>query len=160
MKSVQAKFLTGNTVYSYLVPEGDDPQVNDIIITSIRMSDDKPGRYGDELAKVARIMEVDEWANARATKFYMQLVSVAQVRERTLLNRAFKDRETKRANARAALEAMVARQDRMAEFERLAKDSPTAAALLAVLKDPDTAAPYAPPVQAEPGSGRWDDDSQ
>ncbi len=143
MKSVGAAFPTNPLrLYDYFVPEGDNPQVGDIILTSVNWITSGPASdahlTGQEIfdsGKLARVVTVSETASPSANKFYMALISVDAVLAQREANKRAVERETKRAAARKKLEALLAKQNDTLRFKALAEVNPEAAELLKQLED-------------------------
>ena len=129
MRSVIVKFGNYTTPYSYLVPEGDNPEIGDLVLTSIQFSCSYPDN-----AKVARVVEVQNVSvTSKATKFYLSLFKKEEFQKKAEQNAALVERERIRRDARARLDKMLADTDKMVEYRRLAEVNPEAAELLALL---------------------------
>lgn len=135
MKSVSVSFGRGSQRYSYLVLEGDEPCVGDLVLTSITWS--QPGPYHDcaEQMKMARVLEVHEVADDKATKFYLHLISREAVRAQMEKNKAILERARERRRIRAELTRMMTEASERDLFGRLAESSPAAAELLRKLDE-------------------------
>lgn len=139
MRHVIAVFERGSTDYHYLVPEGDQPAVGDMIITSVRGLS-TAGRCDDEITplaaiSMARITGVSDVMSPKATKQYLHLVSEATLKQRLKENTSIAEKVRKRNAARAALDRLLEERGRVALYEQMAASDPEAAKLLAVLKD-------------------------
>lgn len=78
MRSVSAVFTSSNSTgkaYEYFVREGDEPKVDDAIITS--MSNVKEKGFN-----CARVVAVNEVASGMANKSYLLLISFDELRKR------------------------------------------------------------------------------
>lgn len=117
--------------YHYLVLEGDEPAVGDLIITSITI---ESGEY-PVTGKIARVTEVHDVCSVKATKFYMVLLSRSQIAERQELNKKRRAAAIERARITQQLELKLSEQSARERFERLAASDPEAAALLAKLEE-------------------------
>jgi hypothetical protein len=146
MKTVTAVFndYHNDRQYAYLVPEGDDPQVGDVIITSVQWmdgSDDVPSqrvglaKHIVSSAKIARVVAVDDVGSKKATKFYMACISTETIAERRLANHRQLERARRQETVRQKLEALLAEQSLKDRFATLAQTNAEAAALLKELDD-------------------------
>jgi hypothetical protein len=134
MKIVKAIFSKARPqAYSYLVPEGDEPKVGDLIVTSLGGDSQFELGYERE-TKVATVINVLEENDGKATKFYIHLISREQMKERAKKNAEYKERAEQRAAIKAALDEMLKKQSDMERYSRLASD-PVAAELIAKLNE-------------------------
>lgn len=134
MKYVKAIFSKARPqMYTYLVPEGDEPKVGDIIITSL--SGDSTFNEGYERdIKTATIVNVLSEDDGKATKFYIQLLSRDMLAERVKKNKEYKAKVEERRQIKAQLDEMLKKQSDMERYARL-KDDPAAAELIAKLNE-------------------------
>ena len=102
MRSVHAVF-NGDTPfgtepkrYEYFVRDGDAPEVGDVVVTSLSV------RTGAVVA-TARVVDVNEAATPAATKFYLYLLPMAELK----------------ARQKADLDAVTRRKERAAAVNRL-----------------------------------------
>lgn len=128
LRSVSAKFGNYNQPYTYFVPEGDDPQVGDMILTSLQWNCSYP-----EVARVARIVDVHPTPSGKASKFYLQLFKKEEFDIKAEQNRALAEKAQISFSARMKLEKMLADTDKMTEYRRLAETNPEAAELIKLL---------------------------
>lgn len=137
LKIVRAKFGEGGNNYDYFVPAGDEPKVGDLIVTSVSWDGDwqyrgsTMGKLADG-CRVARIVEVNVPAG-HATKFYLQLISVAGLTAAQASNRELLERAKAREAAKKALDALLEESGRIALYKQLAEINPEAKALLETL---------------------------
>lgn len=104
MRSIHAVFGDGDRVfghpelkrYEYFVRDGDAPEVGDVVVTSLSV------RTGAVIA-TARVVEVNEAASPSATKFYLYLLPMAELK----------------ARHKADADAVVKRKERAAAINRL-----------------------------------------
>lgn len=155
MRSIRARFPNNATRYSYLVPEGDDPRVGDLILTSVNLASleemqSTPGlsfvvenglRKNKEYitpdlmlidSRMAQIVEVLSAADSKVTKFYLQLIPYKQTVERITRNREHKAEVDRRRRAYEQLRLMASKRDQMRIFSELAAEDPEAARLLRI----------------------------
>lgn len=160
MRTVRARFSSASqTTYSFLVPEGDNPQVGDLLITSISMlitsttvaNSRDVSRFqgraayapGDEEViiaqpKIATVVEIEAVQNPKATKFYMQLVSAEQIKARQNENRVIEAKLKIKRDVEAKLDDLLDSQDKAERYAKLAEVSPDAKRLLDILKGLET----------------------
>lgn len=103
MKSVLAVFDPGADDafghlakrYEYFTREGDNPQVGDFLVTSL-----PSGRaHSDKMLNLARVVEVNDAATIKATKFYLYLIPVAELKARHVADVEATVRQKERADA-------------------------------------------------------------
>jgi len=141
MKSVAVIFkVTGkSSEYHYLVPENDAPELGDLVVTSISWDTTGMGYYSqtafDDRIKVARVTEVHETASARATKFYLRLLSKEQIKVQQKTNQDLLLKKKEKDQIRAQLELMLKEQSVRERFSRLAESNAEAAELLKKLEE-------------------------
>lgn len=157
MRVVNVKFPNNVQTYSYYVPEGDEPKVGDIVLTSVSLpqsglSRAVPLKYVIEederwlvagetkTATVVEVLEDQHPGSTKATKIYLQLVSCDQLRARVAQNAAQVAEHKRRADAAKALDRLVERRSRVSLYEELAKTDPEARRLLDVFRGQETLA--------------------
>lgn len=122
----------------YYVPEGDEPMIGDLIVTSINWGEEAPD---DEIglsevseclenAKFARIIRVHNSPTPKAKKFYLKLIGRRELRDSHSTSRKLLARMAEAEEARIRLDELLAQQDNTARYQQLAKSSPEAAELL------------------------------
>lgn len=130
--------------YAYFVPFGDEPAIDDLVITSVGWDagayDPSDGNLSTALVQsgnIARVVSIEptEEEAKRAARYYVALVPIVGIRERHAANKRRKELECQRREARTKLDRMLAERERMPEYEKLAQDNPEAAALLQLLKE-------------------------
>lgn len=142
MRTIGARFAGTRLIYRYLVPEGDDPKVGDILVTSVNWNiTDEPDEdvEFDSLiatAKMATVVSVDETIDPKATKFYVALLSLEQLKRRMIENYRVAERVKAQQKIQAKLDAILAREDKRIRYARLAETNAEARALLAELDGP------------------------
>lgn len=145
MKIIQtctAMFPGNNTRYSYLVPDGDVPERGDLILTSVSFDPCFDLNCSDETlsgildrAKLARIVCLDVEPSARATKFYLQLITKKSIIDKQKVNQDMVKRQRERKSARAELDKMLRDNSAIELYRRLAETNPEAQRLLKILED-------------------------
>lgn len=141
--------------YTYFVPEGDEPKIGDMIVTSVnwgsiegvddfdlpeddedecRLTRTKLRRVADS-AKIARVISVNNTPDPSAKKFYLKLITSAELSDSHSRNLAFLRRYADAEDAMNKLEELLRKQNRVDAFEKLASSNPQAAELLAKIKD-------------------------
>lgn len=130
----QANYLgSGGQVYTYLVPEGDEPKVGDRVITSMTTESSFEAGYPLDM-KIGKVINVLSEDDGKATKFYVWLIPLDVLRERINKNKEYKARAEERRQIRAQLDEMLKKQSDMERYERLASN-PEAAELITKLKE-------------------------
>lgn len=142
--------------YAYFVPEGDKPEVGDVILTSTSWDTwanaHIPMDYQHTAlqARLARVIEViPTGGHPKATRFYMKLVSVRDLEATHKRNQELAKGATERAEAMKRLDAMLAQRSRLSIYRELAKDNPEAAELLSKIDPTFKAAPSIAPWDRE-----------
>ena len=136
VRGVDAVFATGGQAYSYFVPEGDDPVEGDLIVTSVGWvsgDDSFIGRSRIDDVKVAKIVHVSPVAGPKATRFYLQLLSKDDLMEKNRANSMLAEMLKRKAEARKALDKLVAEADKSEMYVKLAATNPEAAELLKII---------------------------
>lgn len=134
---VSAQFPSSSGTYTYFVPEGDEPKVGDLIVTSLQDEYDGPataGRGVPAAVKVATIVEVHGVARPKATKMYLMLLSVEELKRRRIENQARVEMIKKKAAAKEQLQRILEESSMLEVYSKLAETNPEAAELLAILK--------------------------
>ena len=136
---------TADKDYAYFVPEGDDPKVGDVILTSTSWDTfmtpsavaHASAHYQSMAldAKLARIIDVLETGHPKATRFYMKLVSVEQLAATHARNVDLAKKAKVRADAYAKLDKMMESFNRVEMYRHLAASNPEAAKLLEQLEE-------------------------
>lgn len=154
MRTIGARFTGNKLTYSYFVPEGDEPQVGDVILTSVSWclegtEDDARPAYGrprtvyastdDARAviaegKMATVVEIHDAPHDKANKFYIQLLGLKDLQAKRKANAAMAQRAAEQRDIRKRLDALVAAEDARTRYARIAAANPEAAALLAQLE--------------------------
>lgn len=149
-RTVCAYFAGNPSQYYYYVPEGDNPAVGDIIITSSEITSTLDTLQGSLTAEsviawssnrfsngsksnLAVVAEVHDVPSTKASRFYLALLDRKAMLENHLNTGRLKALLEKRKEALAALERMSKEQDRMAVYRRLAETNPEAQRLLDLL---------------------------
>jgi hypothetical protein len=99
--------------------------------------DDFAGDKREEFAetcRVATIIGIEEPANPKATKFYMKLLSITELREAARSNKRHRDAARAREEARQKLERMLKDTAALDLYKRMAETNPEAAALLKIVE--------------------------
>jgi hypothetical protein len=140
MKTITAQFGSRTGQYDYLVPEGDEPKVGDLIVTSVDWGDpDYDFAAGDRTfvnrfadgCRVAVVRAVHEDRTRNASKFYLHRISLQGLKDSVETNRSAVQREKARAEAMRELDKLLAGEARMVLFRQLAETNPRAKELLA-----------------------------
>lgn len=144
-RTVGARFFEHNhTIYSYLVPRGDEPKVGDLIVTSIRrpvLPTDDFSAWTTKLVGVPQAMRVavivclDETPSPKATKFYLKRIAMQELEEAERSNERLKEQVRKRAEAMKELDRMLRDQSAVELYRKMAAINPRAAELLAVVEE-------------------------
>ena len=164
LRTVGARFPGNSTVYTYFVPEGDNPEVGDLLVTSVHFAPELrtinpyQSRVGNNLiidneamattlgdAKMATVVEVPPLGTPapKASKFYVALVKAAAVAERALRNAELFQRVQLDRAARKELDDMLRQEDTRLRYQRLAETNPRARELLVQLGE-------LPPIERKP----------
>ena len=139
---VDAVFLNNNTRYSYFVPDGEEPKVGDLILTSVQIKTRGHNEYlyitddeeGAPDGKLARIVETHTIAQPKATKHYLMLIPFGLIHERRKQNETWIKKRKAAAELRTAIDKRVSQLDKMRIYERAAESDPETRALLEQLK--------------------------
>lgn len=143
LRTITAVFPTSSTSYAYFVPDGDEPQVGDLILTSIsletiNLNDDGTPRSTLKQvvndARVARVTNVDLEPSPRANKFYLQLIPVQDLIDRRTRNAELVQKERIKKEARAALDKILREDTSIELYRKIAESNPRAKELLAILE--------------------------
>lgn len=138
---VSAIFPPRSQAYTYFVREGDDPKVGDVIVTSL--SDEFKDSFGscrEAEVKTAIITGLHSIEMPKATKFYLQLISIKDLQKRRKENYLMVELQKRKAAARSKLQKMLEEQNYIEMYAKLAETNPEAAKLIAILKGEDDGA--------------------
>lgn len=120
-------------VFTYFVPEGDEPEVGDYVLTSI--SSDTSFEAGYPLNfKMARVLNVLTEDDGKATKFYKVLISAKALKERVVKNKEYLAKIEERKIIKQQLDEMLQKQSDVERYQRLRSD-PVASALIDKLQE-------------------------
>lgn len=145
--AISAQFPSGPKLYSYFVPPDDgfnipanrfDPCVGDYVVTSFDHTEKSAGApnpiiRGESPLKIARVVEVLRVAPPEATKPYMMLIPLSDLKAGLVMRSEFITRAKAKKDARAKLEAMVQQEAMMEVYRKLAESNPEAAELLRIV---------------------------
>ena len=151
LRTIKARFGVAPKLYDYFVPPGDAPRVGDIILTTVSFGISREGppwntdaSVGSHEASFATIVSVHSHATdtSKATKFYLALIPLVAIGGRQKENEELAAKVAAAREARRQLDEMLAKEDQIARYARLAANNPAARELLDQLQmvDPTVAA--------------------
>lgn len=141
IRTVQAVFPSNSSRrYAYFVLDGDEPKKGDLILTSCNFDAMDNIDFSQsslrELSSsnIAQIAEVDIIPSPKATKCYLQLLSLESIAAVQRSNKELFEKRRQQMQAQSKLEEMLKEQNDLSRFEALAQSNPEAAKLLEILK--------------------------
>lgn len=130
-KIVKVRFSSESSLYSYLIKEGDDIAVGDIVITSVNENIDYMSRYDNNL-KAAKVVSLSNDDAEKATKYYVKHISMDELKKTRQDNKVVGEKLKKRREAIKRLDDMIMEQSRLTAYQSL-KGNPEAEALINIL---------------------------